>query len=178
MSIKETQNPLSIANRVRDRLEKRADGTEPSSYINHDILPSRTLEQPLLADPRQEQMSEQFLGLLMGNDPTEFQVHSGSENDVGDHRDERIGTNPFFSSLNGQEKTFAKDEQARKPFSMVIENSSLGPIQIKGNWEGSMLRVSLKTSNNLSLNEQKVLCAMLSKGLSSKLGVQLELTID
>lgn len=178
MSIKETQNPLSITNRVRDRIDKRANGTQPESYIHAAGTPFGFSPTRNEYRTHQDHLSDEFLGLLMNTESPEF-------NTVQEQRDStelvskmNFGTNSDFSPLKKQESSSAESEQAKEPFSLVIENSALGPLKLNGSWRKGILHVTFTLPDSISATEKKVLCAMLSKGLSSKLGVPLEISID
>ena len=178
MSIKESQNPLSITNRVRDRIDKRASGSQPETYVHTPSTfsgSSTTFNQKPF---HQDHLSNEFLSLLMNTDSPES--HSTREEKDSAELDSKMnfGTNFDFLSLKQQEQSSAKSEQIREPFSLVIESSNLGPLKINGSWKKEMLHVTLTISGSISSTEKKVLCAMLSKGLSSKLGVPLEISID
>jgi hypothetical protein len=178
MSIKESQNPLSITNRVRDRIDKRASGSQPENYVHTPGTfagSSTTFNQKPF---HQDHLSNEFLSLLMNTDSPESNLTREEKNSDEIDSKTNFGTNLDFLSLKQQEQSSAKAEQTKEPFSLVIENSTLGPLKINGSWKKGMLHVTLTIPGSISSTEKKVLCAMLSKGLSSKLGVPLEISID
>lgn len=178
MTIKETNNPLSITNRVRDRIEKQASGVQPSSHASYASHTPHNNAYPHPTDGHSEDLSDQFLGLLMNATSSETKTRSFPSLHSNRNFADGGGTKSFFSPLNKQEESVNGTEETKAPFSLVIENSSLGPLHLQGKWLNGVLHVGLKLPKRPSHAEQKVLCAMLSKGLSSQLGVPLEISID
>ncbi|WP_370263606.1 hypothetical protein [Limnobacter sp.] len=178
MTIREEQNPLSTANRVRDRLEKHASGVEPSSRVDVSRHAPHISRCNQLKADHPEDLTGEFLGLLFN--PLSDEPKASPDKGFNDHSNKSSpnGTNCLISSLNKQEECFGKLEDTKEPFTMVIENTTLGALRLRGRWSQGVLQLALELPKRLSLTEQKVLGAMLSKGLSKQLGVPMEISID
>lgn len=177
MSIRETHQPLSITQRVRDRLEKQASGVQTTGLAQEGMANS---VHPLMAshDPsNQDELSEQFLGLLVNPGADQEGNKNTAEPRSAENFKPPFGTKSFFSPHKIQEESTEKRAEKKSPFSLEIQNTSIGPLTLQGNWSNGVLQLSLKLPKPLSQAEQKVLCAMLSKGLSGQLGVPLEVSI-
>lgn len=177
MSIRETHQPLSITQRVRDRLEKQASGVQATglsragyNHTTHQLKPSQS-------SGNQDALSEQFLGLLVSPGAEPGISKPGPDPKSEENFKPPFGTKSFFSPHKLQEESKEKCAEERAPFSLEIQNTSIGPLTLQGNWANGVLQLSLKLPKPLAQTEQKVLCAMLSKGLSSQLGVPLEVSI-
>lgn len=176
MGIQETHNALSIATRIRERTEKRASGAEPASFIR--LSPQTNSRIMTNGDPNQdtrENLSGEFLNLLLSPEKENQNTLTPEKVFIESHRN--FGTKPLTSSLNKQEGSKQHSTNEREPFSLVVQNSELGAIELSGKWIGSKLFVQLKLPNSLPAHEEKILCAMLSKGLSAQLAVSLEISI-
>jgi len=177
MTIRDTHQPLSIAQRVRDRLEKQASGVQTTGHTQQCHRDAVYEDRSTHNSSTQDALSEQFLGLLINAGPEQSRHKPGADPKSGENLKPSLGTKSFSPPHKIQEESTEKRSEEKAPFSLEIQNTSIGPLLLQGNWANGVLQLSLKLPRPLSQAEQKVLCAMLSKGLSSQLGVPLEVSI-
>ncbi|HEX4844508.1 MAG TPA: hypothetical protein VFV57_12615 [Limnobacter sp.] len=178
-NIKGNHDPLSIDQLVKQRVAKRAHGVSvelvPTLHTS-DAKPSKPANSTH-SDIDKDELANQFLGLLF---PATTQSQSSQEA-TGQSTPENLqmlGTNQFFSPLKKQEDSVDQRKNEKTPFSFCIENSSLGAIQLNGQWRGGALQVQLQMPTAMTLQQKKALAAILSRRLSYELGVTTEIEID
>lgn len=172
----EPYNPISIEQRVRNKIENKA-----SRVTLPDIAPtahsSKTSIHGERAMNQSKQLKDEFMSLLAGNDAgSKCEVKPGSQELK--KCTETDGTNKLFLTLNKQESTKGKSDQTQESFSFVIQNSDLGELKLKGSWMNGHLKVFIQPEKKLEVRERKLLCAMLTTRLSNELGVPLEVSFD
>lgn len=169
-------NPISIEQRVRNKLENKASGvTLP------DIAPTASPSNTFIHEKRpmnnSKELKDEFMNLLCASQAeTEHEAKPSAEELK--KCTETDGTNKLFLTLNEQESTKSKSGNTKESFSFVIQNSDLGELKLKGNWMNGHLKVLITPEKKLEVRERKLLCAMLTTRLSNELGVPLEVSFD
>jgi hypothetical protein len=165
-------DPLSITNRVKDRIEKKANGV---AVPDAKPISSQHISAQHDHHTSARQLKEDFLDFLL-DDPKTAQNASAEDNRSSSEKNLQIkGTKELFSPLNKGE---VKEKSSEKsPFSFAINNSALGELTINGDYSSGGLVLSIDLPKPMDVKDQYVLAKILKTKLSKELGVPLEVKI-
>ncbi len=172
-------NPLSISERVRERVEARAKGTIPlaegPSSGNTKACTSSTRGDP------GDHLADEFTNLIFGQYEEKLnsrsqQFHRTPADDYSQRERVENGTNQNFLPPNKCEERKQKDNVSSIDF--VISNSEAGAVEVHARMLGSVLKVKLKFQTGMSDQSQRVLQKILASRLTNELGVKVEIQID
>lgn len=179
MNINNKFEPVSISAKVRERLEKRANGLSTDVATNQTNPTEKHANLGKnLATP--ENIKDEFLNLLLSpKNDLPAPPKPALNNSATYHTDssEICGTETFFlPQKKCEERKNLLTEKSN--FSFTIESEALGNLDLSGQFDGVQMKVSLKLADSIDTQQLEVLEKMLQRQLCSTLGVQVELTID
>lgn len=173
-------DPVSINERVRDRIEKKANGS------GSPVPPSATAraqasQSHFSSSKNADSLKDEFMDLLFTSTPSNTSGNTAQaptkKSGISDENLKTKGTKELFSPLNKGEVKERKADESKGPFSFSINNSALGELNIQGSYQNGNLMLNVEMPPKLSINEQKVLAKILEAKLSKELGVKLEVKI-
>lgn len=170
----EKYDPLSLSLRVKEKINQKANRTgvqEPAFTPGKQSLSSNPSPQ----QTSNKQLKEHFLDLLLDEQQT-LPHDNPKETFVNNEKKlQNNGTKELFSPLNKGEKK--KEESEKTPFSFSIDNSALGKLELKGNYDNGILILNIELPAAMATKEQATLASILKIKLSKELGVPLEIKI-
>lgn len=170
-------NPLSISNRVREKLEARHSGCEVRTVMP--LKPGAT-RNPVAGSGSMQDMKDHFLDLVLtaaqGKEPSREQLSANAQkkSDLIDFD----GTNKNSKLLNKQEQSKDQNEIQQGEFSFDLSNAAVGPLKVVGNFDRGVLQVGLQFTSTMDIKQLRVLSQILKVKLTNELGVPVEVKID